>query len=149
VHHQLGAREQRAALRVRQAVGVVRVHVRQQHRVHLFRPHARGRQVALQPPGGRRHGVAAAGVHQRHPAAGVDEEGVHRRPPRHRPEGVAQHPRGLLRRDVLEDGHGPVQVAVAHGRHDGVADAPVVDSRHLPVGHAGHAPLLLLGRPAG
>jgi hypothetical protein len=58
-------------------------------------------------------------------------------------------PRGLLRRDVLEDGHGAVQVAVAHGRHDGVADAPVVDSRHLPVGHAGHAPLLLLGRPAG
>ena len=87
-------------------------------------------EVALNEAGRRLHVVARSGVDDRGASLRVDQEGVDAGPPR-RPERVGQDLPRLVEIDVAHHVEGAVEIAVADGGDDDVADLAVIDAGNL------------------
>jgi hypothetical protein len=116
---------------IRQAVGMVRVHMGQQDRVDLFWIDSGGGEVFRHVAERRPHAVLRAGIDQRHASRRMDHEGVHRNARRRRAVRLFQDALGILRRDVAGKIVTAVQIAVADRRHHNVADPAAIDAGDL------------------
>ena len=103
------------------------------HRIDRFRIDAGACEIALNVAGGRLQIIARSGVDDRGATPGMDQEGVDAGSPR-RPEGLLQDLTRFLEVDVSHHVEGAVQIAVADGRDDDVADLAMVDAGNLLCG---------------
>ena len=142
VHDKFRVRKQQLPVRhVGQAGGMIRVHVGQQHRIDRFRIDPGGGEVALNEAGGGLQIVARSGVDDRDASLGMDQEGVDAGSPR-RPERVGQDLPRLFEIDVAHHVERAVEIAVADGGDDDIADLAMIDAGNLLCGLCIH-----VGRP--
>jgi hypothetical protein len=131
VHRQFRLGEEGLARGIRKPIGVVGVHMRQQHRIDRCRRDPGGRQILEHLAAGCRHRRATAGIDQGDAPARADQEGVHRGASGQRAMRLPQDARGVLRRDVLDDGHGAIEEPVADRGHYDIADPAMMDRGDL------------------
>jgi hypothetical protein len=138
VHDEFGIRKIALARGpVGQARRVVRVHMRQDHRVDARRVNARGSDVSQDLAGRGQQVVARSGVDQRQPPRGVDQKCIHRRPAR-RAERRSQNAGGFFHADVAQNLHRAIEKSVADGGDDDVAHAAVIDAGNLLLRNIDH-----------
>ena len=106
------------------------MHMGQQHRIDRLRVDAGGGETALNEAGGRQQIIARSGVDDREAPLGMDQEGVDVGSPR-RPEGVAQQLMRLFEIDIAHHVHAAVEIAVADGGDDDIADFAMIDAGNL------------------
>ncbi len=87
-------------------------------------------EVALNEAGRGRHVVARSGVDDRGAPLRMDQEGVDAGSPR-RPERVRQDLARLVEIDIAHHIEGAVEIAVADGGDDDIADPAVIDAGNL------------------
>ena len=84
----------------------------------------------LNEAGGRQQIVAGSGVDDRDAALGMDQEGVDAGPPR-RPKMLPQNPMRSVEIDIAHHVKAAVEIAIADGRDDDIADLAMINAGNL------------------
>jgi hypothetical protein len=106
------------------------MHVGEQHGIDRLGIDAGRGEVALNHAGGRQQVIAGSGVDDRNPALRMNQEGVDAGAPR-RTERVAERLLRLGKIDIAHHLEGAVEIAVADGGDDDIADLAVIDAGDL------------------
>ena len=109
---------------------MIGTHVGEQHGVDRFRIDTGAGEVVLNHAGGRQQIIAGAGVDDGGAPLGLDQEGVDAGAARG-PERILQHLMRGIEVDVAHDVEAAVEIAVADGGDDDVADLAMIDAGDL------------------
>jgi hypothetical protein len=105
----------------------------EQHRIDRLCIDPGRREVALNEAGAGLEIIARSGVDDREAPFGMDQEGIDAGAPR-RPECVMQDLPRLFEIDIAHDVKRAVEIAVADGGDDDIADPAVIDAGNLLCG---------------
>jgi hypothetical protein len=131
MHHQFGVRKHSfSGPGIGQPGRMIGMHVGEQDGIDVLRIDISRREIASDPAVGGPHRSSGAGIGKRRFTLRRNEKRIDAYPP-HRPERVDQDATRLTNIDILQQVESSIDVTVADGRHDEIADLTMIETGYL------------------